>query len=71
MKALIAASTLAVFFGSPVLLHLTHPAPPMGDARMKALQECDAMEKKYPQETWGVQQLDMYRACMAQRGQHE
>jgi hypothetical protein len=43
----------------------------MDDARMKALQECGAMEKKYTQETWGVQQLDMYRACMAQRGQEE
>jgi len=43
----------------------------MDDARMKALQECGAMEKKYTQETWGVQQLDSYRACMAQRGQQE
>jgi hypothetical protein len=71
MKALIAAFTLAILFGSPALVQLANAAPPMGDARMKALQECDAMEKKYPQETWGVQQLDMYRACMAQRGQHE
>jgi hypothetical protein len=53
------------------LVQLANAAPPMDDARMKALQECGAMEKKYTQETWGVQQLDTYRACMAQRGQQE
>jgi hypothetical protein len=71
MKTLIAAFTLAILFGSPALVQLANAAPPMDDARMKALQECGAMEKKYVQETWGVQQLDMYRACMAQRGQEE
>jgi hypothetical protein len=71
MKTLIAAFTLAILFGSPALVQLANAAPPMDDARMKALQECGAMEKKYTQETWGVQQLDTYRACMAQRGQQE
>jgi hypothetical protein len=70
MKTLIAAFTLAILFGSPALVQLANAAPPM-EARMKALQECGAMEKIYTQETWGVQQLDMYRACMAQRGQQE
>ena len=46
--------TLAILFGSPVLVQLANAAPPMDDARMKALQECGAMEKKYTQETWGV-----------------
>jgi hypothetical protein len=58
MKTLIAAFTLAILFGSPALVQLANAAPPMDDARMKALQECGAMEKKYTQETWGVQQLD-------------
>jgi hypothetical protein len=71
MKTLFAAFTLAILFGSPALVQLANAAPPMDDARIKALQECGAMEKKYTQETWGVQQLDMYRACMAQRGQEE
>jgi hypothetical protein len=52
MKTLIAAFTLAILFGSPALVQLANAAPPMDDARMKALQECGAMEKKYTQETW-------------------
>ena len=59
MKTLIAAFTLAILFGSPALVQLANAAPHMDDARMKALQECGAMEKKYTQETWGVQQLDI------------
>jgi hypothetical protein len=71
MKTLGAASTLAVLFGSLPLVQLANAAQPMDDSRMQALQQCAAIEKKYPQETWGVQQLDMYRVCMAQRGQKE
>jgi hypothetical protein len=40
MKTLIAAFTLAILFGSPALIQLANAAPPMDDARMKALQEC-------------------------------
>jgi hypothetical protein len=43
MKTLIAAFTLAILFGSPALVQLANAAPPMDDARMKALQECGAM----------------------------
>jgi hypothetical protein len=71
MKTLIAAFTLAILFGTPALVQLANAAPPMDDARMKALQECSGMEKKYTQYGWGVQQLDMYRACMAQHGEQE
>jgi hypothetical protein len=71
MKTLIAAFALAILVGSPALVQLANAAPPMDDARMKALQECIPMEKKYPQNGWGVTQLDVYRACMAQRGQQE
>jgi hypothetical protein len=44
MKALIAAFALAILFGSPALVQLANAAPAMDDARMKALQECDAVE---------------------------
>lgn len=71
MKTLIAALTLGALFGSPALVQPANAARPIDDARMKALQECGALERKYPQATWGVQQLDVYRACMAQRGQQE
>jgi hypothetical protein len=59
MKTLIAAFTLAILFASPALVQLANAAPPMDDARMKALQECSSMEKRYTQYGWGVQQLDI------------
>jgi hypothetical protein len=71
MKTLVVAFTLAILFGSPALVQLANAAPPMDDARMKALQECSLVDKKYTQYGWGVTQLDMYRACMAQHGQQE
>jgi hypothetical protein len=40
-------------------------------ARARALQECNQAAAKYPQHTWGDQQLDIYRSCMANHGQPE
>jgi hypothetical protein len=40
-------------------------------ARARALQECNQAAAKYPQYTWGHQQLDIYRSCMANHGQPE
>jgi hypothetical protein len=39
--------------------------------RARALQECNQAAAKYPQNTWGHQQLDIYRSCMANHGQPE
>ena len=44
--------------------------PPTG-ARAKALRECSIAEDKYIQHVWGDFAIDVYRACMAQRGQRE
>ncbi len=44
---------------------------PMSAARVRALHDCTALEQKWDQRTWGVQQLDVYRACMADHGQAE
>jgi hypothetical protein len=71
MKTLMTALTLGILFGSSALVQTANAAPPMDDARMKALQECAVMEKKYPQSTWGVHQVEIYRACMMQHGQQE
>jgi hypothetical protein len=71
MKTLMTALTLGILFGSPALAQRTEAAPPMDDARIKALQDCSAMQNKYTQSTWGVHQLEVYRACMMQRGQQE
>jgi hypothetical protein len=62
---------LGILVGSAALIQTASAATPMSKARMKALQECSGMENKYVQSTWGVQELDMYRACMAQQGQPE
>ena len=52
------ALTLGILVGSSALVQTAKTAaPPMDDARRKGLQECAAMEKKYPQYTWGVQQI--------------
>jgi hypothetical protein len=71
MKTLMTALTLGILFGSSALVQTANAAPPMDDVRIKALQECSGIEKKYLQNTWGVQQGEMYRACMMQRGQQE
>ena len=42
--------------------------PRMSPAREKALRECNAQVKGMSQYTWGVQQLQVYRACMGMHG---
>ena len=71
MKTLVTVLALGILFGLPALVEPTNAAPSMDDVRIKALQDCSGMEKKYTQYTWGVQQLELYRACMAQRSQQE
>jgi hypothetical protein len=39
--------------------------------RAAALRDCNAAVSGMRDYTWGVQQSDVYRACMAQRGQPE
>src|SRR5215475_10946660 len=58
MKMLMTALTLGIVFGSS-MVQTANAASPMDNARMKAIQGCVVMEKKYPQDTWGVQQVDM------------
>lgn len=40
-------------------------------ARAAALRECTNLEQKYSEYTWGVTEIQQYRACMAARGQPE
>jgi len=40
----------------------------MDSARQRALHDCTSESGKMTQYTWGVQQLDKYRSCMAQHG---
>jgi hypothetical protein len=43
----------------------------MSGARAQALKDCNAQAGKYKQYVWGDYEIDVYRACMAQRGQQE
>jgi hypothetical protein len=43
----------------------------MSSAREQALRECTALENKYTDYTYGVGEIEIYRACMAQHGQPE
>lgn len=43
----------------------------MSPQRVQALKDCTALEQKWDQRTWGVQQLDVYRECMYRHGQME
>jgi len=39
--------------------------------RTAAIHDCTSMEQKYSEPTWGLQETDQYRACMARHGQQE
>ena len=43
----------------------------MSAARASAIHECSVMADKFLNYTWGDQESDHYRACMAQHGQQE
>jgi hypothetical protein len=70
MKTLITALTLATL-AAPAFLQSASAAPPVGDARERAVQECSVLAQKYSQSMWGHFQLDQYRTCMADHGQPE
>jgi hypothetical protein len=40
-------------------------------ARAAALRECNARSRPYIQRDWGVTELQIYRACMAEHNQPE
>ena len=40
-------------------------------ARAQALRECSRLEQRYSEPSWGHQEIDVYRACMARHGQPE
>jgi hypothetical protein len=71
MKTLITAFAFGILFGSPALVQPANAAPPTDDARMKALQECNARARKYIEHTWGDVEIYTYRACMTEHGQQE
>jgi hypothetical protein len=43
----------------------------MSAARAAALRECNRQASKYPDYLWGDFEIDVYRACMTERGQQE
>ncbi len=43
----------------------------MSAARAAAIHECSERSDKYLQRYWGVREIEIYRACMADHGQME
>jgi len=43
----------------------------MTSERAQALRECNTAAARYKQYTWGHQEIDTYRSCMANHGQQE
>jgi len=43
----------------------------VNSARAQALQECSRLEQGYSEPSWGHQEIDVYRACMARHVQPE
>jgi len=56
---------------SPSLAQRSENGNPMSSAREQALRECNGVAGKMSQYVWGDQQIQAYRACMAQHGQQE
>jgi hypothetical protein len=72
MRALIAALTLGSLVAVPAFGQSTSAAPPsdgVDPARARAIQECSALQRQYPNQYRGGTTLHQYRACMNQRGQ--
>ena len=44
---------------------------PITAARADALRECTALEAQYPEWEYGIQEYQIYRACMAEHGEVE
>ena len=44
---------------------------PISAARAAALRQCTALESQYPEYLWGIQEYQIYRACMAEHGEVE
>jgi hypothetical protein len=67
--AMLALGLLTVASAAPAL------AQPNGDrmsaGRAAAIRECNRAATKYPEYLWGDFEIDVYRSCMAQRGQRE
>jgi hypothetical protein len=59
----------AVAFAAPSLAQSTDDA--MSPGRANAIRECSTESAKLSQQTWGKNEIQVYRGCMAERGQME
>lgn len=46
-------------------------AQTVSNSRAAAIQQCSSMAGRYPETTFSSLEFELYRACMAQRGQAE
>jgi hypothetical protein len=72
MRALITALTLGTLVAASAFGCSASAAPPSDEvdaARARAIQECSAMQRQYPNQYRGGTSLYHYHACMNQKGQ--
>ena len=72
MRALITALTLGTLVAAPACGRSASAAPSsdgVDGARARAIQECSAKQRQYPNQYRGGTTLHQYRACMSQQGQ--
>jgi hypothetical protein len=69
MKALIAALALVTLIASPTFAQTNGDR--MSAGRAAAMRECNRQAAKYPEYVWGDFEINVYRACMTERGQQE
>jgi hypothetical protein len=72
MRALIIALTLGTLIAAPGFGRSASAAPPsdgIDAARARAIEECSAKQRQYPNQYRGGTTLHQYRAGMSQQGQ--
>jgi hypothetical protein len=65
------AATLAALLVSTAAAPTFAQSVQRSEARSRAMQECSALQGRYPDDEWGGTQNYHYRACMADHGQPE
>jgi cytochrome c-type biogenesis protein CcmH/NrfG len=71
LAALVLAAAVSVLATPSFAQRSEGSAAGMSAARAAAIHECSAKASKYPEHTWGDNEIYTYRACMADHGQRD
>ena len=68
-KPLIVVALLIAIPASALAAVRAERPPGMSAARATAIHDCNVEAARFSQPTWGVQQISVYRSCMARKDQ--